>query len=200
MYFLISWFETLGAQPDYGLFGGSIELLFETEAPSWMVASPHALAPVLGARHLPEGPAAWDDIFGGNMATRRAVLDQGFRFDESIGPGTEQGIARGEDSEFCQRVAASGIGCWFAKGPIVRHIVRPDQLTEDALIERAYQIGRGRAYLMLRRGPFRQPPKLSWTGRLKLYSPVAEQRYESLFALHLSRGFQEECARSTAEQ
>jgi len=197
MYFLVAWLEAFQKRTDYGIFGGSIELRFEAPPPAWIMAASPTLAPVLGARHLSEGPIEWDDIFGGNMAVRRAVLEAGFRFDESIGPGSGHGNRFGEDSEFCRRVAKAGVGCWFAKEPLVRHIVRPQQLTKEAWVERAYQIGRGRAYLMLRRGPF-QHPQLTWRDRLKLLSPVASRRYESLFKYHLSRGFYEECARSAA--
>ncbi|MGO9702303.1 MAG: glycosyltransferase [Xanthobacteraceae bacterium] len=200
MYFLIAWLKAFHARTNYGMFGGSIDLVFETPPPEWMAEFPHTLAALFGERHLPEGPARWDDIFGGNMAIRRELFNQGFRFDESIGPGSGQGNRFGEDSEFCRRVADSGVRCWFAKEPIVQHVVRPHQLTRQAWINRAYLTGRGRAYLMLRRGPFRPPPVLSWGGRLRMLSPLARQRYESLLTYHLSRGFQDECARSSAEQ
>jgi len=198
MYFLVAWLEAFHARANYGMFGGSIELVFETPPPKWMAEA--TLAAVFGERHLREGPARWDDIFGGNMAVRREMLSQGFRFDEAIGPGSGQGYRFGEDGEFCRRLAYAGVRCWFAEQPVVQHIVQSHQLTKGVFITRAYLMGRGRAYLMLRRGPFQSPPALSWQGRLKLLSPVARQRYESLLSYHLSRGFHDECVHSSAEQ
>ena len=197
MYFLVAWLEAFKKRSDHGIFGGSVELFFETSPPKWIRDASPTLASVLAARQLPEGPVEWDEIYGSNMAVRREIFEEGFRFDESIGPGSDRGNRFGEDSEFCRRVAKAGVGCWFAKDPLVRHIVRPRQLTKKALTERAYLIGRGRAYLMLRRGPF-EPPQLTWRERLNLLSPMASQRYESLFKYHLSRGFHDECARSAA--
>ena len=133
MYFLIAWLKAFHARTNYGMFGGSIDLVFETPPPEWMAEFPHTLAALFGERHLPEGPARWDDIFGGNMAIRRELFNQGFRFDESIGPGSGQGNRFGEDSEFCRRVADSGVRCWFAKEPIVQHVVRPHQLARHGL-------------------------------------------------------------------
>ena len=40
-------------------------------------------------RDLPEGPIGADEIYGPNMAVRTSILDQGFRFDEKIGPNAE---------------------------------------------------------------------------------------------------------------
>ena len=196
MYFLLTWQEAFAARTAYGLFGGSIELSFEAPPPEWLIDAMDKLGPVLGARQLSEGPIQWDDIFGGNMAVRREILDRGFRFDEAIGPGTGSGYVSGEDSEFCRRVAQSGVKCWFSKTSIVQHIVRPYQLTQEAWAMRAYRTGRGRAYLMSQGGTI-ETPRLSWTERLKLLSPLVRQRYESLLAFHLSRGFDDEWKRSS---
>ena len=80
-------------------------------------------------RDLPEGPINADEIYGPNMAVRTSIFDQGFRFDEKIGPNdADSDYPMGGETDFCWRVAQSGAGCWFAKEPLVQHIVRPEQL------------------------------------------------------------------------
>src|SRR6185312_1963072 len=104
---------------------------------------------LFGARDLPEGPVRPELIFGGNMAVRRSVLADGFRFNENIGPsGLDSNYPMGGESEFCRRVGRAGILSWFAKEPVVQHFVRPYQLTNSYLAERAYRSGRGGACLL----------------------------------------------------
>jgi hypothetical protein len=147
-------------------------------------------------RTLPEGPTDPDEIFGPNMAVRTSVLEQGFRFDEFLGAnGLDPNYPMGEETAFCREIARSGIGCWFARAPVVQHIVRPHQLTEAAWARRAYQCGRGRAYHMLKCRPVAAPPLPSLVERLAMVSPVAKHRYKSLCIHHLSRGFRDECAK-----
>src|SRR5262249_7447285 len=84
--FLQAWAKFLDTKSDYGLFGGSIIPLFETVPQSWLFADQRQFTMLFGARDLPEGPIDPTAIFGGNMAVRRSVFDNGFRFDESVGP------------------------------------------------------------------------------------------------------------------
>ena len=197
--FLEAWAEFLELRSDYGLFGGSIEPMFEVSPPKWLTATRLNFSLMFAERNLPEGPTTPDEIYGGNMAVRISVLERGFRFDKSVGAnGLDPNYPMGEETGICRQITQSGIGCWFARAPLVQHIVRPNQLTEAAWARRAYQCGRGRAYLMLKRGRIVAPPSPTLIDRLAMKSPVAKHRFKSLCIHHLSRGFRDECAMRTA--
>ena len=83
------------------------------------------------------------------MAVRSSVFENGFRFNENIGPnGSDPDYPMGSETEFCCRVAQSGVKAWFAKEPRVQHIVRSNQLTSSYWAKRAYRHGRGVARRM----------------------------------------------------
>jgi L-malate glycosyltransferase len=199
VYFLESWIEALRIRTEYGLFGGSIELSFDLLPPKWFHRSTLDFSLLFGERNLPDGPTQWSEIFGANMAVRTSVLGQDFHFDELLGPCSLDSAYRlGEDSDFCRRIAESGVSCWFAKSAVVQHIVQPHQLSAASIAKRAYQGGKGRAYLRLRRGGPDAPPSVSWIDRFKMVSPLPRHRYESSFRYHFARGFRDECVRATA--
>jgi GT2 family glycosyltransferase len=198
--FLEAWAQFLAERGNYALYGGTIEPLFEAPPPKWLIETKQHFALMFGERNLPEGPIEPGEIYGGNMAVRRSVLDQGFRYDEDIGPnGTDPNCPMGGETEFCRRIALSGVGCWFASKPRVQHIVRPHQLTEAAWAKRAYRCGRGRAYQMLKRGQVVAPPSPSLIERLAMLSPVPAHRFKNLCTYHLLQGFRDECAKKAAE-
>jgi glycosyltransferase involved in cell wall biosynthesis len=206
--FLTAWAKYLETNLDYELFGGTIDPLFETAPPDWMLKG-DLPAMLFAERKLPEGPTAWDAIFGPNMAVRKSVFDSGLRFDENIGPNALDDVyPTGGESEFCRRVAQRGARSWFAQEPAVQHIVRPVQLTMAMFIKRAYRTGRARAYIMWKDGKletanvarpgmwerFRQLYRL----RLKMFSPWPD-RVEVLRAYHVARGFRDECVKRGLE-
>ena len=211
--FLNAWAKFLDTKEQYGLFGGSIHPLFDIVPPRWMLGSRHYRAMMFAERTFPEGPVDPDGIYGPNMAVRRSVLDLGIRFNKEMGPNGERFYRSCGETEFCRKVARSGVDCWFASEPLVQHIVRPIQLTRSAWAARAYNLGRARAYLM-REGretkTVARPMSLieqlrrirgrvkDMVLRLQMLSPMPEQRYARLCAHHLARGFQEEYARGEA--
>ncbi|WP_299360067.1 glycosyltransferase family 2 protein [uncultured Paracoccus sp.] len=142
--FLDQWARVAREQPDYDLFGGRIEPLFQASPPSWMVEARFHFAEIFAACDHDEGPIRARDIFGPNMAVRRTVFDRGITFNESIGPnGSDRNYPMGSETEFCQRVEEHGHKAWFATGPRVRHIVRPHQLGTPFWTSRAYRHGLG---------------------------------------------------------
>jgi glucosyl-dolichyl phosphate glucuronosyltransferase len=194
--FLTAWERFLEHERDCELFGGSIEPLFEIPPPNWMLETRLFFELMFSERDLPEGPIDAGEIYGPNMAIRRSVFDRGFRFDENIGPNAlDPDYPMGSESEFCLRVASAGVKCWFAKEARVYHIVRAAQLMDSAWAKRAYRCGRGRAYQMWQRGEIFAVPAPSLTDRLAAFSPMAKHRMISMCALHLARGFRDECAK-----
>ncbi len=132
------------AQPDRMLFGGTVEPEWPCVPPPWLArAEKHH--PILYARcGRPDGPCAPSDLFGPNWAVRTSVFASGLRFDENIGPdGTRPFYAMGSETEFIGRLAARGARAWFVAGAAVAHIVRPEQLTEAWVLDRAYRNGLG---------------------------------------------------------
>ena len=194
--FLAAWGTFLDSRPEYELFGGSIEPLFEVPPPTWMLRSRQLRALMFSERDLPEGPTSAGEIYGPNMAVRASIFSRGFRFDENIGPNaSEPDYPMGGESDFCHRVASSSAKCWFASQARVFHVVRPAQLSSAGWANRAYRCGRGLAHQMWQRGELYVVPTPSLTDRLGALSPFARHRLTSLCARHLARGFRDECAR-----
>lgn len=193
--FLVGWSRFVSERSDCDLFGGRIIPQFEATPPAWLLRSPHHLAMMFGERDMPEGVVEPGDIFGGNMAVRRAVFDRGFRFDEAVGPnGANRYYRMGSETEFARRVGRAGAAAWFARGPLVHHLVRPRQWSEQAFIDRAYRNGLGRAYLMLKEGRQMSPPRATLWQNLAATLPIASLRLPALSAIHLARGFADEVA------
>jgi GT2 family glycosyltransferase len=127
--FLEAWAQFLEERGNYALYGGAIDVLFETPQPKWLIETRLHFALMFAERNLQEGPIGPDEIYGPNMAIRRSVFDQGFPYDQDIGAnGTDPNYPMGEETEFCRRVVQSGVGCWFAREPRVQHIVRSHQV------------------------------------------------------------------------
>ena len=171
--------------------------LFDVKPPSWLVASKFNFSMMFAERDLAEGPIDAGTIYGPNMAVSKTIFDRGFQFDERIGPNAlDSHYLTGGETEFCVRAAQSGVKCWFAKEPLVQHVVKANQLKLRAWAKRAYRAGRGRAHQMRERGEAVAPPAPSFAERLSMLSPFPEQRFKSTCAYYLWRGFQDECTRS----
>jgi glycosyltransferase involved in cell wall biosynthesis len=192
--FLRAWSGYIGKRTEYALFGGRIEPYFEQPPPDWLLKDRRHHALMFSERDLLEGPVEPGDIYGCNMAVRRDVFERGFRFDEAIGPNRGNPNYRmGSEVEFLRRVGRSGASAWFARAPLVGHIVRPYQWAESAWVGRGYRCGLGRAYLMLKEGRRMNPPRITLGDRLALRLPFDRYRFPALSALHLARGFADEC-------
>lgn len=147
--FLQAWWETAQHMSDHDLFGGRIEPDFASPPPAWVQHTGYICASLFAKRDLPEGPMIATDIFGPNMAIRRRLLDAGMAFNEAIGPnGADPNYVTGSETEFCRRAAAAGHRAYFARGPLVHHIVRPHQLQPDFWWTRAFRNGRGNARIL----------------------------------------------------
>ena len=135
--------DAAGARPDFGIFGGPILPYWEEEPEPWIHACV-PLGPVFGLTppDLPEREVSPYQIWGANMAVRRAVFDAGFRFGEGVGPDGTSHYAMGSEVEFTARLSANGYRCWHATAPTVRHIIRRHQLAKGWVLQRAIRYGR----------------------------------------------------------
>jgi glycosyltransferase involved in cell wall biosynthesis len=202
--FLQAWAKFIDRNSDYGLFGGSITPLFESPPQSWLTVDQSLFIMLFGARDLPEGPVEPEEIFGGNMAVRRAVFDRGFRFNEKIGPnGIDPIYPMGGETEFCRRVVQAGVLSWFAREPVVQHLIQPYHMTDRYLADRSYRSGRGAAYqLKIKNCKLRESELVAlrrdWRRRcrlccqLRMLSPFSSQRRRAIHRYYQMRGFTDE--------
>jgi glycosyltransferase involved in cell wall biosynthesis len=161
--------EAADANPAFGIFGGAVAPLWETDPPAWLLNSiPLAPTYTVSDSGLPEGPMAGHYVFGPNMAVRTTIFDAGHRFDPSIGPMSSRSYAMGSETEFVLRVMGRGVKAWFAPGAVVHHFVRAAQLRPSWIIGRAARFGRGQCRLHSRLPDqarevwgFRHPPAAS---------------------------------------
>ena len=135
--------------PNHMLFGGRV-------LPDWPIEPP-AFVQELATRpdtgrwtysvldpQAPEGPCANLLPMGNNMAVRKSIFDQGIRFDERIGPrGTSYPM--GSETEFNLRLKRLGFEAVFLPDSLVHHQIRPDQMSRQWLVGRAFREGRGAA-------------------------------------------------------
>lgn len=129
--------------PAAGVFGGTVEPWFPAAPPRWVTRHLPRLADVFAVRRLGSGVrplAPGEDVYGANMAFRRAAL-AGVRFDPNFGR-TRDDMVNGEETDAIRRVlAAEWGGVWV--GPArVRHYVPPERTTPGYV--RRYFAGVGR--------------------------------------------------------
>jgi GT2 family glycosyltransferase len=75
------------------------------------------------------------------MAVRAKVFTEGHLFDDAIGAeGNRWGPV---ETEFNNRLARLGHRAYFVAEARVKHIVRPEQISETWMLERAYRHGLG---------------------------------------------------------
>lgn len=142
------WLVALRAAADRStdclLFGGTVEPDWPETPPAWLERAQHHHAILYARCRRPDGPCAPTELFGPNWTVRTSVFAGGARFDEEIGPdGTRPFYAMGSETEFITRLAARGARARFVADAIVRHIVRPEQLTEAWVLDRAFRNGLG---------------------------------------------------------
>jgi glycosyltransferase involved in cell wall biosynthesis len=130
--------------PAYGVFGGPILPHWLAPPTDWIVDWVRS-APVYGISGAAgdDGPCDPTRVWGTNMTVRAEWFDRGYRFDERYGPNRSATYAMGGETEFTLRLAiAEQVRCWHCKDALVRHIIRPRQLTRAWILRRAFHLGR----------------------------------------------------------
>ena len=130
--------------PETTMFGGAILPAWQIPPPPWLLDAVQELPALYALIDRPSGRCDYRAVFGPNMALRRAVFDQGMRFAEHIGPdGGDRSYPMGSEWEFTSRLHQAGHRGWFVSEARVRHLIRPEQLTESWMLGRAYRNGLG---------------------------------------------------------
>lgn len=171
------------AWSDHVIFGGRV-------LPRWPKPPPSRLD---GSRFLgllytrldpgdEGGPLPGFCPFGPNMALRRSVFDQGFRFDPEIGPGSRSGVSMGDEADIGRRLEATGHEAVYVPRSRVYHRVRGEQLRLSWQLARGVRYGR-----ML--GRFEQNRACArWFGVPRwLYREIVQGTFESAWLLTRGR-------------
>lgn len=139
--------------PQQGVFAGRIHPVFPQDAPAWMTAPDFRFAGPAFARfdHGEDERLIDTEGFGPSFAVRATVM-QGRKFDERVGPQAGDYVTGGE-TVLLREITADGHRTVYVPAASVLHYVRPEQLSLKWLHNRAYQLGRGGAYLRSTNGP-----------------------------------------------
>jgi glycosyltransferase involved in cell wall biosynthesis len=138
-------------RPEYSIFGGPVLPLWPSEPAEW-ITEWVPLSPVYSLLPRDEsGPREPRRVFGPNMAIRSEALRSGPRFDESLGPSGSR-YSQGDETDFLIRLSAAGHRAWFCREAAVRHIIKPIQLTERWILEKAAHFARSEYVLASRHG------------------------------------------------
>jgi glycosyltransferase involved in cell wall biosynthesis len=135
--------------PEASLFGGTVLPDWPKPKPDWLSEQVVEFSVLYAQQRRPSGPCGFADIFGPNMAVRASVFAEGIRFAEHVGPdGSKPLYAMGSETELLRRLEAAGHRGWFEAGARVHHIIRPEQMEERWILDRAYRygVGEGRHY------------------------------------------------------
>jgi glycosyltransferase involved in cell wall biosynthesis len=162
---LARWREAADANPAYDLFAGSTRPLWPSDPPQLGLGD-DKVSIIFGTNeHMREGACSPLCVLGTNMAVRASVFESGQRFNADIGPDGSRNYGMGSETELARRLGELGHKCWFAQGPRVDHIIRPNQMQLPSILLRGYRWGRGQAQMRL---DHHYPPRrLSRKNRLR---------------------------------
>ncbi len=160
--FLLEWSRVIKDLNEFDIFGAKVVPEFEVTPPKWLDPEALPFDILYAANNRVEGEIIPGHVFGPNMAVRGRVFEGGAMFDETIGPNNSDiGYTMGSETEFCMRMANGGAKCFFLEGPVVRHIVRANQMTRAFVRGRAKRMGRAYARLL---HDSRDRPRLDFPG------------------------------------
>ena len=140
---LVEWRAVADAQPDYSAFAGLTLPEWPFDPPEWIAKHRHLTTLYAVHGEMPEGECHMASMHGTNMSVRASIFRDGCRLNPTIGPDGSSTYAMGSETEFGLRLEKLGYKCWFAKRPVVRHIIRPTQMEPAWVLKRAYRLGRG---------------------------------------------------------
>lgn len=132
--------------PDHLLFGGRVTPIWPERFPTHLEGSAYlGLLYTRLDRGGDEGPLPGFRPLGPNMALRRKAFELGVRFDERIGPGSEN-LPMGDELDITFKVEALGGSAVYVPTSCVYHRVRENQLSLRWQLRRGLDYGRMIAY------------------------------------------------------
>jgi glucosyl-dolichyl phosphate glucuronosyltransferase len=134
--------EAAAAQPAASVFAGTVTPLWPGVLPAFLSERAVNYSILYAQNEQPTGPCKPTMVFGPNMAVRTRVFRDGFTFSEDVGPNNAQrAYIMGGETDFAAKLHAAGHRAWFVAESRVRHMVRPDQLTEEWILRRYFLYG-----------------------------------------------------------
>lgn len=200
---LVAYQRIVRNNPDCTLFGGATKPLWEKMPPPELLeAIPNGTAYVITDDTKKTGIVSATSLWGPNMAARKEIFQSGIRFNEHIGPNGAS-YAMGSETDFLERVAATGEKAYFCKDMAVQHIIREWQLEKKWIKARALKAGRGLLRQQLRMNSFTEVASLFGFPRWALFKIVMlylvgkysdifnlkKKAYESHWQCYLLMGF-----------
>jgi glycosyltransferase involved in cell wall biosynthesis len=180
------------------IFGGTIQPLWEQECPQAILNEiPITVAFALtNERHYKQGVIDPCSILGPNMAIQKSILENGVVFNEQVGPNSKNYVM-GSETEFLNRLKGMGYTAYFEPKIKVKHIVRPWQLSNKWLKQRAFNAGRALINEQIRNEENINHinlfgiPRWSILKYLKLmiFSLIRQDKYKSLWEINFLRGY-----------
>jgi glycosyltransferase involved in cell wall biosynthesis len=150
---LLQWQACANDHPERGIFGGAITPDWAETPPGWLLRlAPAGLTYGLTAPSLADGPLFPGLVWGANMAVRRSAFAAGHRFNVTVGPNGGA-YAMGSETELTRRLALAGYRVWFCGAARVAHHIRPSQMRQEYVWQKAWRFGRGK-YLQELPGKF----------------------------------------------
>jgi len=136
--------EAFDKHSDYSIFGGAILPYWESEPRILhLEAIPQGPVYAITKPEWEEGPCSPYNVWGPNMAIRSSIFDEGYRFDENIGPNSQnKNYVMGSETSFTSRLADDGYKCWHLPHVAVQHIIRKNQMQADWVFKRGIRYGR----------------------------------------------------------
>lgn len=128
---------------DLNLFGEEILPRWPVEAPWWMMAGlPLGMLYAVTDPHWTDGEIDVGNVWGRNMAVRKKVFDEGIRYCADVGPDGSDTYMMGSEGDFTRRLGKMGMKAWFCKDAQVEHLIRPNQMTQQWVLNRIFRHGR----------------------------------------------------------
>lgn len=136
-----------GRWPSHRVFGGPISPRFPAPCPAYLDASEYRFMMFTTLDHGPDEGPDWNFIpKGPNMAIRRQIFVDGWRYNANIGPGTAASYIMGSETELLRRLREAGhIGVYLPRCA-VHHQIRREQLSTVWMLRRGIRYGRMLAF------------------------------------------------------
>jgi len=140
--------EAADRVPEADIFGGRIEPIFP-HPPGDTLQTLEDQFDVLFARSVrEEGACRAVDVFGPNMAVRASWFAEGTRFDVGMGPDGGRNFPMGSETELLRRLESMGAKSWYAAQAMVGHMISNEEMSEEAVVQRARRHGAGFAKML----------------------------------------------------
>lgn len=183
---LSKWRKIVDEKSEFSLFGGKICPIWSGSIPDWIprlvnLGAAYGVTP----ENLISGPVPAAQLWGANMAIRADIFASGYRFNEKFGPQAGQYIM-GSEVEFTCRLENQGYKAWFDGQAAVGHIIRPNQIEREWIIQRAYRLGRHMFHQEMDLVPqgtamFRGAPRWKYRRLVSEYFKLAKATLEGNF-------------------